>query len=123
MILLDSDIVIEVTRARDEALLARWRQLVTTDEAIAYSPITGAELWTGARPREHALLKAFFNALLCLPADDETGRIAGDYMRLYRASHGLELADAFIAAAARQNGASLWTRNRRHYPMKDISFY
>jgi predicted nucleic acid-binding protein len=123
MILLDSDIVIEVTRAHDQTLLARWTQLAATDEAIAYSPVTAAELWVGACPREHPSLTAFFDALLCLPADNETGRIAGNYIRLYRASHSLELADALIAAAALQNGALLWTRNRKHYPMKDISFY
>lgn len=123
MILLDSDIVIEVTRAHDQTLLAKWTQLAATDEAVGYSPVTAAELWAGARPREHQSLTAFFGALLCLPADNETGRIAGNYMRLYRASHNLELADALIAAAAFQNTASLWTRNRKHYPMKDILFY
>jgi predicted nucleic acid-binding protein len=28
-----------------------------------------------------------------------------------------------IAAAAVLNRASLWTRNRKHYPMKALTFY
>jgi predicted nucleic acid-binding protein len=33
------------------------------------------------------------------------------------------LGDALIAAAASIHGLDLWTRNRKHYPMKDITFY
>ena len=48
---------------------------------------------------------------------------AGDYLRQYRRSHGLEVADAVIAASAVANKAELWTRNRKHYPMKEVSFF
>jgi hypothetical protein len=34
----------------------------------------------------------------------------------------VELADALIAAGAVANGAGLWTRNRKHYPMKEVVF-
>lgn len=122
-ILVDSDILIEVSRARDEAIVARWRELSQSDVTILYSPVTAAELWAGARPKEYAPLTALFRALLCAPADAETGRLAGDYLRQYRKSHSVELGDALIAAAAVQNQAALWTRNRKHYPMKGISFY
>jgi predicted nucleic acid-binding protein len=44
-------------------------------------------------------------------------------LRQYRKSHGVEIADALIAAAAVANRAELWTRNRKHYPMKDVSFF
>ena len=52
--------------------------------------------------------------------DSETRHQAGDYPRQY---HGLELGDALVASAALLNRAELWTRNRKHYPMKELSFY
>jgi predicted nucleic acid-binding protein len=122
-VLVDSDIVIEVCRERDHNILSRWRELGQSGRAILYSPVTAAELWSGVRPREHEALTDFFGALLCVPIDYETGRQAGDYLRQYRKSHGLQISDALIAAAAVLNRAELWTRTRKHYPMKELSFY
>jgi predicted nucleic acid-binding protein len=51
------------------------------------------------------------------------GRQAGIYLRQYRRSHGIEIADALIAATVAANRAQLWTRNRKHYPMKEVSFF
>jgi hypothetical protein len=45
------------------------------------------------------------------------GRQAGDYLRQYGKSHGVQISDALIAAAAVLNRAELWTRNRKNYPM------
>jgi predicted nucleic acid-binding protein len=122
-VLVDSDILIEVTRGRDQEVLSRWEELSQSDDVVLYSPVTAAELWTGARPREHDALNKLFRALLCVPIDSDTGRQAGEYMRQYRKSHGVELGDALIAAAAVLNRAGLWTRNRKHYPMKELGFY
>ena len=122
-VLVDSDILIEVSRGKDQEVLSRWGELGQSGGAILYSPVTAAELWAGARPPEHEALTNLFRALLCAPIDYETGRQAGDYLRQYRKSHGLQLGDALIAAAALLNDAELWTRNRKHYPMKELSFY
>ena len=122
-ILVDSDVLIEVSRERDHQVLSRWTALAQSDNAILCSPVSSAELWAAARPREQDALTNLFQALICVPIDYETGRQAGDYLRHYRKSHGLEISDALIAAAAVLNGAALWTRNRKHYPMKDLSFY
>lgn len=74
----------------------------------------------GARPREHEALSNLFRALLCVPIDGETGCLAGAYLRDYRKSRSVELGDALIAATAVLNNSELWTRNRKHYPMRDV---
>jgi predicted nucleic acid-binding protein len=51
------------------------------------------------------------------------GRRAGEYLRRYRKSHAVELGDALIAAGAVASGGRLWTRNRKHYPMPELTFY
>jgi predicted nucleic acid-binding protein len=122
-VMIDSDILIEVSRARDQAVLARWDELSRSDVALLCSPVTVAELWHGARPREHGTLEALFAAIHCVPIDSKIGVRAGDYLRRYAKSHHVELGDALIAATASIHKLELWTRNRRHYPMEDVVFF
>ena len=122
-VLLDSDIVIEVLRARDQAVLSKWAALIASKADILFSPVTAAEVWEGARPREQQAIVSCFSLLHCAEIDYPTGQLAGTLLRQYRGSHGLEIADALIAATAVQQQAALWTRNPKHYPMPQLSFY
>jgi predicted nucleic acid-binding protein len=122
-LLIDSDILIEVTRARDKSILSHWAELSRTDTAVFCSPVTVAELWHGARPHERAPLTALFGVVQCISIDLQTGQRAGEYLRQFAKSHHVEMGDALIAATSSIHNLELWTRNRRHYPMKDISFY
>lgn len=122
-ILIDSDVLIEVARGRDDRLLARWDELSDSDTVIACSPVTVAEIWHGARPHEATILEALFSSMTCVPIDAEIGRHAGEYLRQYAKSRQVELGDALIAAAAAVHKLALWTRNHKHYPMKDCVFF
>ncbi|MBL8291168.1 MAG: type II toxin-antitoxin system VapC family toxin [Bryobacterales bacterium] len=122
-ILVDSDVLIEVSRGRDKSIVSEWLDLSVSEARILVSAVTVTELLAGARPAEHETLEALFEALVCVPADVGIGRRAGEYLRTCRKSHGVELADALIAATAVESEAMLWTRNRQRYPMKDLSFF
>lgn len=122
-VLVDSDILIEVSRGGNADVIERWIELSSSDAAVLYSPVSVAELWAGARPSEHNAIENLFRTLACAPIDSEAGRHAGSYLRQFRRSHAVEIADALIAASAVAHGAQLWTRNRKHYPMKDLSFF
>lgn len=122
-VLVDTDVLIEVLRARDPGILSEWRQLGGSDDPVCFSPITAAELWHGARKQEEATIQRLLSALICIPVDAEIGRCAGEYLRRFRASHGTELADAVMAATARIHDCRFWTRNRKHYPMRDIHLF
>jgi predicted nucleic acid-binding protein len=122
-VLVDSDILIEVSRARNSSIVSAWKSLRESRESILYSPFSAAEVWAGARPSEFDATTRLFRELLCAPIDYEIGELAGEFMRLYTMSHNVELPDALIAATAIQNRAHLWTRNRKHYPMKELAFY
>jgi predicted nucleic acid-binding protein len=122
-VLVDSDILIEVSRGRDAVIVEKWTALGESEALILFSPVTAAELWAGARPREYAALEALFGVLGCVPADELVGRKAGEYIRRYRKSHSVELGDALIAASAVVSQAKLWTRNRKHYPMAELAFF
>lgn len=122
-ILVDSDILIEIARGRNQDVISRWLQLSQSDTVVMVSPFTVAELWAGAKPPEQNLLRALFQSLLCAPIDEDTGRQAGEYLQKFRGTHSVELGDALIAASAVQNKAELWTRNRKHFPMPGLRFY
>lgn len=85
--------------------------------------VTFAEIWAGLRPGEEAAADAFFHARGEVVLDAAVGRRAGAYLSRHSRSHGLQIADALVAAAATVAGFRLWTLNRRHYPMTDLTFH
>jgi predicted nucleic acid-binding protein len=122
-ILLDSDIAIEILRARDQAILSKWSALIVSGASVFYSPVTAAEVWAGAFPNEHQFISRFFRPLLCVAADYDIGQLAGEFLRKYARSYSLEIGDALIAATAVLRQSTLWTRNRKHYPMPGLTFF
>lgn len=123
IVLLDSDIVIEVLRSRDQGLLTQWAALGESQSSILITPITIAEVGAGAFAAEMEAVSRFFAPLVCVAIDDRIGRLAGEHLRRYGKSHGLKIADALIAASANVCQAALWTRNRKHYPMPELTMY
>ncbi|MBM3746226.1 MAG: type II toxin-antitoxin system VapC family toxin [Acidobacteria bacterium] len=122
-ILLDTDVLIEVLRARDAAILSAWSRLHDGAATVFVSPVTIAEIWHGLRPAEEKVVSNLLSALPCVPVDGRIGRQAGQYLKVFHKSHGVMLGDALVAATAAIHAIRLWTRNRRHYPMKDLQFF
>jgi predicted nucleic acid-binding protein len=88
-----------------------------------YTPVSVAEIYTGIRAGEEPTVQDFFEARGEVAIDAAIGRRAGAYLARYARSHGVELGDALIAAAATTAGLYLWTLNHKHYPMPDVRFY
>ena len=122
-VLLDSDVAIEILRQRDENIQSRWNEVAASDALLLYSPVSAAEIWHGTRGPERESLRAWFAVMTCVPVDAAIGMKAGEYLRQFHRSHGLELGDSLIAATAAIHEVHLWTRNRKHYPMRDILFF
>jgi predicted nucleic acid-binding protein len=113
-LLVDTDVLVEYLRGRQEA--ADW--LESQEGELAASAITVAELFAGIRgDLESRVLDRFLLAVETLPATEEIARLAGQYRRKYGPSHGVGLADALIAATAAISRTRLVTFNRRHFPM------
>jgi predicted nucleic acid-binding protein len=89
-----------------------------TEQPLATSAITVAELYAGVRDgEERQRLDPFVAAFELLPLDRQPAQRAGLWRRHYGPSHGTGLADALIAASAEAAGAALVTLNRRRFPM------
>jgi predicted nucleic acid-binding protein len=119
IILFDTNILIDHLKGKSEAtdLLIRSTE---NDGLLSCSVISVIELKTGMRPDEEMQLARFMMAFEKKEVTVKIADIAGQYMNQYRKSHGINMADAIIAATARASGAKLHTLNRKHYPMADI---
>ncbi|HTS48719.1 MAG TPA: hypothetical protein VMH05_12290 [Bryobacteraceae bacterium] len=43
--------------------------------------------------------------------------------RVFHKSHAVALGDALIAATASVHGLTLWTQNRKHFPVRSVRFF
>ena len=121
-ILLDSDVIIEWLRGHPpftEQMVA----LIEAHADLCWTPVSIAEILAGSRKSEAEAIADLFLLIETLPITSDVGRKAGEYLKSYAKSHGVELGDALIAASASSSDRQLWTRNRKHYPMKDIRFF
>ena len=112
--LLDTDVIIEYLRGRDEAI----RYLESLEGSLYVSAITVAELYSGVRGKdEESALEQFLDAFEVIPVDRALARLGGLCRQRYQPAHGTGLADAIVAMSAESEDAALVTFNGRHYPM------
>ena len=104
-------------------MVAAARHLERAGVPTYCTAVAWAEIFAGVRPGEEPVTQAFFQARGEAVLDGPTGRRAGAYLARYGKSHGVEIADALVAAAAAVSGLRLWTLNQKHYPMSDVVFY
>jgi predicted nucleic acid-binding protein len=117
--LLDSDVVIDWLR-RDERVVHWLRARDSAGDYLAWTPVSVAEILAGLRAQEELVAGDLFRFLHCVELGEDVGRKAGRYRQTFGRSHGVEIADALIAAAAHVHGLVLCTRTLRHYPMRDV---
>ncbi len=112
--LFDSNILVDYLRNRSEAV-----EFFDSLSAVPkISAITVAELYAGVREGlEREILDQLISDIIVVEVGNEiavTGRLL---RRRYLKSHGLEIADAIIAATAQLEGSELVTLNSKHFPM------
>lgn len=121
-ILLDTDIIIWFLRGKEEYI--KQIELLIDENRLFVSPISIAEIYAGAKKSEESNIQTFFDMLETITIKSNEAKTAGNFIQKYRKSHTVELADALIAATAKENELLLWTLNKKHYPMLSKSdFY
>ena len=121
-ILLDSDVIIEWLRGHPP-FTGQMIALIEAHADLGWTPVSIAEILAGSRKSEDEAIADVFLVLEALPLTTDDGRKAGEYLKSYAKSHGVELGDALIAASAFSSDRQLWTLNKKHYPMKGIRFF
>ena len=87
------------------------------------TPISVAEIWAGVRSGEEKQVEFCFSLLHILEINHAIGKEAGNFLKIYKKSHNVEIADALIASSAIYYRINLWTLNRKHYPMLSGEYF
>lgn len=114
MILVDTDVLIWVTRKDPQASTF----LDSLNDDLAISDVTYMELIQGAKNKREvqAIDKTLKKMeVLRLPIVTRISENAVSLVRRYFHSHSMQLADALIAATALEHGLALATGNVKHF--------
>jgi tRNA(fMet)-specific endonuclease VapC len=119
-VLVDTDILSDVLRAKNEGVMRRARAYLKENEHLSISAVTVFEVVRGryqANQVDRALqFLAWTAAAEVIPFDAECARQGGEMAGvLLRSGAMLGVADILIAATAIVHGAALATANVRHY--------
>jgi len=115
-LLFDTDVLIEYLRGRDDAKA----YIDDIKNSMYISSITMAELYAGVREGdEYKKLKIFIETFEVISLNKNIAKIGGLFRNQYKPSHGTGLADALIAATAKEIDAQVVTFNVKHFSMFD----
>ena len=113
--IIDTDILIDTTKGREDAISFLVGQQVV---GIQISIISAIELVVGCRDKvELTQTQKFLQDCTVLPVTATASQIAYQLIESFYLSHGLIMADALIAATAIEHDLTLYTRNTRHFRM------
>jgi len=115
-LLFDTDVLIDYLRGRDDAR----GYIDNSCDVIYISVITIAELYAGVRKGEESKqLEMFIETFDVVSLNNNIAKTGGLYRNQYKSGYGTGLADALIAASAKEIGAQVVTCNAKHFPMFD----
>lgn len=110
----DTDILIDAGRGISEAI--DYLDELERSTSLAVSTVTQMELIVGCRNKaELRDLKQFLRRFRILKINEAISDRAVELLQQYRLSHGLLIADAFIAATALSWDYPLASKNQRDY--------
>lgn len=113
-VVVDTDVLVDFLRGDEQAA----GFMDSHAGRAMVSAITVAEVFAGVRTeREAERIDALFASLEVVPVTTPIARRAGLYRVRFRKSHGTGIADAVVAATAKEGQARLATLNTRHFPM------
>ena len=117
--LIDTDILIDAGRDIQDAV--EFLERVETQARLTISVITQMELIVGCQSkRELRSVDKFLTRFESINLNEHISSLAVELLRTYRLSHGLLIADAFIAATALYLNAPLSRRIKRIFALSQI---
>ena len=113
-VLLDTCVLVDLLRGNAGAL----RAVMAEAEQPYYCPVSVMELIAGARSqKQERAIDDLLGSFAFCDTQATAFRHAGELLRHFQASHGIDPPDALIAATAADHGFRLATINVKHFPM------
>jgi predicted nucleic acid-binding protein len=122
-LLLDTSVLIDTLRQQHgrKELLA---ELVEAGNHLTTTAVNIAEVYSGVRPGEEEQTIQLLESLECYAIDAIVGEHAGRLKNLWmKRGHLVGLPDMCVAAVAIEQGCSVLTDNRKHFPMPEVKLY
>lgn len=114
MILLDTNILVDLLRGNPDSTAF----ILALPSPPLISVLSIAELRSGARQGSESLrIDAIVRTYVIKSVTLAIAERAGAFSKQYRASHGVDMVDALIAATADVEGLPFATLNLKHFPM------
>lgn len=117
--LIDTTVLIDASRERDPRSAPASRFLARAareGELWSVTPVRTEVRWA-MRDNESKVVASLLDRLFWLDTTSDLADRAGEFGRRYGRSHGLDVVDAIVAAAAEFLSADLATVNVREFPM------
>lgn len=116
MTVVDTSVLIDVLRGRDEAKTALLD--ARTQGPLHASEVSRLEVLAGMRTGEEDATRNLLGAVVWHPVDEQISEIAGELGRTWLpGNRGIDSADLAIAATALSLGTMPLTRNVKRFPM------
>ena len=123
LLLLDTNIIVDVLRRRNERHLLV-ENLLEQGQPLASCAITVTEVYAGMRPPEEKPTRAFMKSLVFLSATEEIAERAGELKARYsKRGRSLSLQDVMIASVCIAYSCTLVTENVKDFPMPELQLY
>lgn len=120
MYLIDTNVLIYAFLGKEpySSLLINW----TVNQQLALSVVPVSEFLVGADQEETERLELFMEYVKIIPIELSIAKTAAKYRKQYARKKKIPyLLDCYLAATAKVYELKLVTRNKKDFPMKDIT--
>ena len=116
---IDSDILIWHLR-RERKALGFLRSMRDQQNTLCLGALQRAEVVFFMKPHERMDTLLLLSLFETASIDAGIVDLGGELYREFHPAHGIDIADALLAATVLKTGGKIYTLNTRHFPMRDL---
>jgi hypothetical protein len=116
---IDSDILIWHLR-RERRALGFLRSMRDPQNTLCLGALQRAEIVFFMKPHERMDTLLLLSLFETASIDAGIVDLGGELYREFHPAHGIDIADALLAATVLKTGGKIYTLNTKHFPMRDL---